>query len=498
MFRYIKKKDGEKIMKKNKRQMIESLVALRQPDDKKLEVYSELFAPQMEALAKSPRAKIKGISDEDRLALGECLTNYMLESNNQSNMGLDPILAISVITSVFGNSVLPLFTSEQPLQDKQGAIYFENIVAKSTRGNVTAGQILAGGARAKEVYPVGYAADGVYGINLGHGDGTNKTVSLNFNVKNIRPNYVTIEVENSGTVVTITDDGKGHLIGENAYGTIDYAQGTGSLTFATAPQTSTNITGNVATDFETDGSAIARLNVEYDSRIVKAHTFALQADTSILASFISKKRLGLDANKRAVEVLQQQILREITNDAITKIGNAVNADPLKVTQFDLAHPQAISVQAHLNSYNLTHSKVQSKMATASGKGNFGAMIAGTEFCEFLTGLNEFKQEGTITDDPTYFGTLGGRYGNIKVVRAPQMPTADKAAAYCVYQNSKVDAAAVFAPFMPVMVTNDIPVSDNLLQRRSLIASMATTEVVVDRYLQKVKLTGDPYKTQAGE
>ena len=50
--------------------------------------------------------------------------------------------------------------------------------------------------------------------------------------------------------------------------------------------------------------------------------------------------------------------------------------------------------------------------------------------------------------------------------------------------------------MPVMVTNDIPVSDNLLQRRSLIASMATTEVVVDRYLQKVSLTGNPYETKS--
>lgn len=485
-------------MKKTKRQMIESLVALRQPDDRKLEVYSELFAPQMEALSKSPRAKIKGINDEDRLALGECLTNYMLESNNQSNMGLDPVLAISVITSVFGNSVMPLFTSEQPLQDKQGAIYFENIVAKSTRGNVTAGQILAGGARAKEVYPVGYASDGVYDISLGTGNATDKTFTLNFNVKNIRPNYVTIELKKEDGTIIITDDGKGHLIGEDAYGTVNYAAGTGSLTLGTAPAATTHLIGHVATDFETDGSAIGKLNIEYDSRIVKAHTFALQADTSILASFISKKRLGIDANKRAVEVLQQQILREITNDAIKKIGNALDADPLKVTQFNLAHPQAISVQAHLNSYNLTHSKVQSKMATASGKGNFGAMIADTEFCEFLTGLNEFKQEGTITDDPTYFGTLGGRYGNVKIVRAPQMASTDKATAYCVYQNSKVDAAAVFAPFMPVMVTNDIPVSDNLLQRRSLIASMATTEVVVDRYLQKVKLTGDPYKTQTGD
>ena len=472
--------------KKTRREMIESLVALRQPEDRKLETFSELFAPQMAAFEKSPRAKIMGgVSDEDKLALGECLSNYMFESNNQANLGLDPLLALSVITSVFGNSVLPLFTSEQPLQDKQGVIYFENVIAKSARGNVTAGQKLAAGASAKEVYPRGYASDKIYGIELGQGTGTEKTFALNFNATNIRPNYVTIKAGNA----IITDDGHGNLMGPQVYGTVDYAAGTGSITFAVAPTAQTTIVGNVATDFEADGNQIPKINIEYDSKVVKAHTYLLQADTSILASFISKKRLGIDANKRAVEVLQQQVLREITNDAIAKIGEAVNADPLKLTQFNLARSTGESVQAHINTYNLTHAKVQNKMSGVSGRGNFGAMLAGTEFCEFLTGLNEFKQEGTITDDPSYFGTLGGRYGNIKVVRAPQMPSADKASAYCVYQNSKVDAAAVFAPFMPVMVTNDIPVADNLTQRRSLIASMATTEVVVDKYLQKVSLTG---------
>lgn len=484
--------------KKTRRELIESLVALRQPEERKLETFSELFAPQMAAFEKSPRARMMGgVSDEDKLVLGECLSNYMLESNNQSNLGLDPLLALSVITSVFGNSVLPLFTSEQPLQDKQGVIYFENIIAKSNRGNVTAGQKLAAGASAKEVYPEGYASDGIYGIALGEGNGTLTEFSLNFGATNIKPNYVVIKAGNA----VITDDGHGNLMGPQVFGSVDYAAGTGSLTFAVAPSADVKIVGNVATDFESDGSQIAKINVEYESKVVKAHTFLLQADTSILASFISKKRLGIDANKRAVEVLQQQVLREITNDAIAKIATSVNADPLKTTQFNLARSTGESVQAHVNTYNLTHAKVQNKMSAVAGRGNFGAMIAGTEFCEFLTGLNEFKQEGIITDDPSYFGTLGGRYGNIKVVRAPQMAQADKASAYCVYQNSKVDAAAVFAPFMPVMVTNDIPVADNLTQRRSLIASMATTEVVVDKYLQKVSLAGSfndmiPVPTQA--
>lgn len=480
------------MVKKTKRQLMEDLVSLRQPETKSLEVFSEVFAPQMAAFEKSPRARmLGGVSDNDKRVLGECLTNYMLEANNQANMGLDPVLALNVITSVFGNSVLPLFTSEQPLQDKQGVIYFENIISKSTRGNVTAGQKLAAGASAKEVYPTGFASDELEMTATANEGKTVYTATLG----KVRKNCVVVKA--NGTVVA-TDNGSGAIMGvfgaKTITGTVTYTSGAVSVTFSAALETTDVVTIVGATDFEEDGSLIPKINVEYDSRIVKAHTYLLQADTSILASYISKKRLGIDANKRAVEVLQQQILREITNDAIKKIAAANMAYTTRTTDFSLTAPTGVSVQAHYNSYNVkAHALAQNKMADVSGKGNFQAMIADSAFCAFLTGLNEFKQEGTITDDPTYFGTLGGRYGNVKVVRAPQLDNfaalgGKKGQAFCVYQNSKIDAAAVFAPFMPVMVTNDIPVSDNLTQRRSLIASMATTEVVVDKYIQRITLS----------
>ena len=227
-------------VKTSKRQMIEQLVQLRNPEDQKLETYSKLYESQFKAFEKSPRAKIMGITDEDRLALGECLTNYMLESNNQSNLGLDPLLALTVITSVFGNSTLPMFTSEQPLQDKQGVIYFENVIAKTTRGNVTAGQKLNAAASAKEVYPIGYASEGIYGIALGTGDGTAKTFTLNFGYTKLRKDYVAIQCGD----LKITDDGHGHLVGYGAEGTVDYTAGTGSITFASAPAAGVQIIGN--------------------------------------------------------------------------------------------------------------------------------------------------------------------------------------------------------------------------------------------------------------
>ena len=472
-------------VKKSKRHLMEALAGVRNPDERKLQVFSEVFAEQFNALEKSPRAKSVGIDDNARLALGECLSNYLLESNNQANLGLNPLLAVNVITSVFGNSVMPIFTSEQAITDKQGVIYFEDIVAKSNRGNVKEGDILARGAGAKDVYPIGYAGEATYGKELGMTVEGEAEYSLTLAEK-IRPGYVNIKVGD----ITITDDAKGTVFGAGVIGTVNYKTGAVVLKFTEAPEADVKFIGSYATDFEKGGVPV--INAEYQSKVVKVGTFALQADTSILASYVTKTRLGIDANKRIVEVLQQQILREITNDAIFKIAQATNADPLKETQFNLTPPQAISIQAHYNSSNLEFAKMQNKMAKASGKGDIVALLAGTEYCEFLTGLNEFKQVGTITDDPTLFGTLGGRYGNIQVIRCPQLADADANSAFGVYKGKeKTDAAAVFVPYMPVVVTNDVPVAENLLQRRSMIASMSTTDIVVDRYLQKMTLTGAP-------
>ena len=472
---------------KSRRQIMEALGEVRNPERAKLDVYTQVFAEQYKELENSPRAKMFGLTDDARIAFGECLSNYMLESNNLSNMGLNPLLALNVNTAVFGNPVLSVFTAEQALTDLQGVIYFQNVKAGTTRGNVTAGQYLAKGAGAKEVYPVGFAGEGVYGKVIGTGDGSNTTISGTLST-DIRPNYVNIQ---AGDVVA-TDDGKGNLFGTGVHGTVNYKTGAVSLTFGTAPASGVQVVANFANNFE--NTSLPEINVEYDSKIVKAGTFGLQADVSILSQFVSKNRLNIDAQKLVVKVLTEQILREIHNDAISKIAGVGSADPLKTTQFTLTPPnQGISIQDHLNTFGLTLAKVQAKMAKASGKGDFKAILAGSSFCENLTVINEFKQVGTVTDDPTLFGTLTGKYGNIQVIRCPQLAATDDSAAYAVYKGEeKTNAAAIYCPYMPVTIAEGIPVPDKMLQRRTAIAAMATTEVVVPNYIQRIALTGDPY------
>ena len=476
---------------KNKKELfekkkLEALIALNAPMEQKLDVYSKVFKEQFEDFSKySPRARIAAkynigsFGDRDLLNLGEALSNYKLyeltEGNNIANMGTIPTIALGVITAIFGNSVLPYIASEQILSEQQGLIYFENVKATVSRGNVTANQSLAKGAGAKDVYPRGFAGETTYGEVLTEADGSTTLYSgLSLSNTPIRKYYVKIT---AGTT-EITDDGKGNLIGAGVTGTVNYVNGAVSLTFLTAPTDGTVITADYATDFET--SFTPKINTELDSKLVKAEHFALFTDTSIINAFILKKRFDMDANLRAMNILQQQILREVTNALIYKIESAATANNVGLTNFSLDVPDGVSQQAHFNTYSYVLEIISNKMATASGRGTLKACIAGKNFCNFLAAQDKYKKIGINTDDPT----LHGIYDNqIAVIRAPQLASADTA--YFLYKgDTQYEASAVYAPFMPLMATQDVPVSDNLLQRRSAVSTMCAVDVVVPQFIQK--------------
>lgn len=85
---------------------------------------------------------------------------------------------------------------------------------------------------------------------IAYADGSNLTYTGNFNVINISPSTLTISYYIGGSNYTATDDGAGNITGTNLNGTIDYAAGTYTLNFTTAPDNNTNITAsyNVAKD----------------------------------------------------------------------------------------------------------------------------------------------------------------------------------------------------------------------------------------------------------
>ena len=129
------------------------------------------------------------------------------------------------------------------------------------------------------------------------------------------------------------------------------------------------------------------------------------------------------------------------------------------------------------------------MAQRSGKGTLSVALAGPSACAFLTQLSKFKRIG----EATAFATVYGVYDNTTIViRCPQLQGDDDAAIYFVHKGeSPFEAAAVYAPYMPLVGVEDLPVPTALLNRRSAVASMAAVDVLVPGFVQKFKLVNNP-------
>lgn len=471
----------------NKQEAQKIFNAWNPSDEQKLETYIKMFPEQFEKFAQSDRAKVKGLVERDLLSLGEALQRQTMlpirEEVSFAQLGAMPTLALDFITALFGKSVIPYIASEQTIDDIQGLVYFENIIAQTTRGNIEAGDILGKAAGVPTAYPSGFAGEMVYGeVCVDSGSQTGQTSqSFTLAYAPIRENYVTIMCD--GKVAT--DDGKGNLIGNGLSGTINYSTGEVSLTFAAAPTSGQEVVANYATNFEL--GELPTITTKLDSKIVRANVYGLQTDTSVISSYIMAKRFSFDMQNRAVQILQEQILNEITTDLIRKIESAVTEYNLDLTQFNCTVPVGVSQQAHFNAVNYTFGVVRQKMTQRAGKGTLSVGLAGPGACAFLEQIDKFKLIGEATAYPTVYGIYDNK---TIIIRCPQLQESD--AIYFLYKGqTPFEAAAVYAPFMPLVGVEDLPVPTAMLNRRSAVASMAALDVLVPGYIQKFKLTNVP-------
>lgn len=490
--------------------------------EQKLQQYIKLFPEQYDRFAESDRAKIKGLNENDLYTLGrtfeqQIMTKQMNEEVTFAQLGATPTLAFDFITAMFGKSVIPYIASEQVIDEVQGLVYFENIIAQGVkrrvvtpdgdktvevkdeytgRGNIEVGDVLAKAAGAPAKYPQGFAGEMVYGEELdatGAVDGSTKEFELALVNAPIRRNYVKImaTVENAAGAeqdIVGIDDGKGNIIGGGIVGTVDYETGALKLTFSNAPKAGTHIVANYATNFEL--GPLPSITTELDSKFVRANVYGLQTDTSVISSFMMGKRFNFDMQQRAVQLLQEHILNEITTELLAKIAMAYKEGGETDTIFNMALPAGVSQQAHFNSVDYTFGIVAQKMARRSGKGTLSVALAGPDACAFLGQNAKFKKIG----EATAWATVYGVYDNATIViRCPQLEQFDSVngskSIYFLYKGTTpFDAAAVYAPYMPLVGVEDLPVPTALLNRRSAVASMAAVDVVVPGYIQKFVLT----------
>jgi len=295
---------------------------LLQKENQAAETYYEKYGPQMEALEKhSPLARLRNVNASDIVNVGLQLDqfqqymHFMKEAGTITDLGILPRVALDIITTTYGMSIIPVLCSVQPIEEEQGTIYYKATKATATRGNVTADDILRQAVGVPDTYARGYA-----GEKISHQLGTTTDDLQQYtgnvddpltptNTVPVRPRSVRFDFytdPNEGTPLAngpwyCTDDGEGNLLGVRCWGTIDYSDGAYVINTEDPDSSDAIIWVEYATDFENIEGLIPQINMTTLSTDIRAEIFVLGSEIGIFKIYAMKKRFGLVAEEEGAE-----------------------------------------------------------------------------------------------------------------------------------------------------------------------------------------------------
>ena len=457
--------------------------------NEKVESYFEQYRDHMDFFeANSAIAKTRGVNNEDLYALGAQLENYtefqaFTEANgSMGDLGVLPNIALDVITASAAQSPVALMASIQPLQEQQGTIYFKNVVAGTTRGNVTDGDQLTDPRTGRAIRPQAFAGEEIYGEIGASGDGV--ATAFDFTVAYAPARIRTVEVTVVGdTTIKLIDDGAGNLIGLGGVGTINYLTGAIHIDFTAAPASlADSIVVSYATNFEAL-TEIPTVRSEFDSMSVKARTFALRSDIGLFKSFSLGKRFGINVEESMAKDLTQELTTEVASAVVSQaymnaIGN---------TDWDKAIPGGASysyTEHKLTFFDAIADAEAVILGQAGRSGGATTLIAGHKASAILRTLPGFKPAGDLNAilGTHFFGTLDGK----PVLRSSVI--ADAEIIMVSKGSSMFDTSLVYAPYMPLFVTGmSDGIDHNPLKSQKGVALQAGMAAPVPQLITKITI-----------
>ena len=448
--------------------------------EKKYRKYFDVFE---RASAKAKAGK--RVDEWDLAGLGSQLQQFenwrsFKETNGSADdLGVLPKIGLDVITAANASSVIPLFASVQPINERKGLVWFKNVVALSNRGNIKKGQTLLSSTQGRVGLPEGYAGEIVSDEIDATGDGS--ATDFNFVVKYAPARLRTASIKVDGQPDTILlDDGKGNLIGVGGKGTINYETGEVSVSFGTAPADGAAIKSTYATNLE-ELNELQTIQTQFDSTEITARTFALRTEIGLFKSYEMQKRFNINPE----EVLAQDLVNELTTNISTEVVKKLYQSTPGNIVWDKTAPSGVGYMEHLLSFTATIASAENKILEQSGRiGGDIVYVVGTSVAGVLRAMPGFIPATDVkaTLGTHFYGTLDGR----PVVRSIVMP-ADEMLVVSKGEDP-FTAAVVYAPYMPLFVTDTFNGMDhNPLNAQKAAAAMAGTKAVVPTLATRITI-----------
>lgn len=398
----------------------------------------------------------------------------LYEATQQSNVGPQKTFGLDLAMATLSNIIAPEIASTQAIDNTVGVINYFEYVYSNDKDNVKSGDVFNSplGAGALDAnYSKAISAPETIGAA---GDTTISTVLA---WTPITPGSLTIT---AGSVVG-TDDGEGNITGTGiTSGTIKYDDGTLNITLAAAA------TAEVYANYGYDNVTVPVNSVpEVELRIRKLPIVAeyrkLKANYGIDAAFQLNKEYGQDIDNLLSAQVAGEIAREIDAEICLDILKSATAYAPVV--WSKTQAVGVTVAEQCQGFMLKVLEATQTVFQNNQKVEPNFMLAGTQVVAVLKmmGENFFAPVASTAVGPHMVGTLGG---NIKVYVVPAYNPYEFVLGY--KGQTFLDAAYVYAPYMPVIETS-LVMMDDFMGRKGY-ATAYGKKVLNNKLLIKGRIT----------
>ena len=378
-----------------------------------------------------------------------------------------------MITAVQGASILPVIASVQPIDEERGSVYFKQIRHATTKGTGTAGQVVVD-PRTGVTTSQGYASNILEAVTIA----TSASGTVSYTATLVGPiKRESFVISLATTNVQGKDVGNGAIWGAGVSGTIDYITGVVTLTFAADPGAGKAIVATYQQNYELS-TDLPQIDSFYDSKSVMARVYALKGTIGMLQSYGMTKRFGMVAEDELAKDLVQEINREIGGDMIRKLANVA----LGLTTWSRTPPAGVSYFEHKQTFKDALQQAEATIVGNAGRGTISVLVVGKDTAAIIATLPGFQKlsDGTTLGSHVY-GTLDG----VTVVRVIEPNILGGYEGLALWKGqSPWEAAAVYAPFMPLSVTDALPQAPNPLISMKAAAVWCGVETLVPQYVTK--------------
>lgn len=280
----------------------------------------------------------RNMNEWERRNLAQCLENAVLNDAARKRGALfeettaDAIsflgIQLPVISALLPSLALNDVAIPQAIDRRIAAVFYFNVLAGQTKGNVTSGDTLLSSTTGHNRTLGGrrYAATIVEGETIATGDGTvSGTVTYN-------PGLILLDqvvIKNASGTVLATCNSSGTISGTGVSGTIN-ASGVYSITFTSLGSADAFITYyyqvDLPVDANNDKTGVPEVDFEVTQSTVQAIDFPVRSKYSIASALDLLKAHNINLESEVVKFLGQEIKFTIDQEGLKQIDDAAASD----------------------------------------------------------------------------------------------------------------------------------------------------------------------------